>query len=280
MKNAFTVDYEDWYHSLGLPQDQWEQCEDRIHIGHEKILTLLQKHKVKASFYIVGDVIAKHPDLIKEIIEEGHEIGCHTYTHRALYDMTPAELDEELNKCSEVLSRISPVPFTGFRAPMWSIDQKSLWALDIIRNHGYQYDSSIYPGDNKRTGIQGYRKDIHHLKNGLVEVPCCIFPFLQFEVGVGGAYFRILPYIVTQKALQKINKSGQSGMFYMHPWELDPKHPKIQGISKRIRIPHYFNLKNTEKRIDRLLSEFDFTRLDQIISDQNIHPSEYTKNTL
>ncbi len=270
MKNAFTVDFEDWYQSLGLPMERWDEYESRIHIGHEKLLTLLQKHRVKASYYIVGDVIDRHPDIIKEIIDEGHEIGCHTYTHRAIYDMSPEELDNELKKSNQALKKISSIDFTGFRAPMWSIDENSWWALDVVKKNQYQYDTSIYPGDNKRTGIEGYPKRMHKLDNNLTEIPCCTFPFLRWTVGVGGAYFRILPYTVTRRALRRLNTAGENGMFYVHPWELDPEHPRVQGLSRRLRYPHYYNLKNTENRIDRLLSDFEFCTLQEIIAENGL----------
>ncbi len=270
MQNAFTIDYEDWYHSLGLPQENWDTYEDRIKVGHDKILNLLQKHKVSATFFLVGSIIDKHPKLIREIIEEGHEIGCHTYTHTAIYDMTPEQFSAELDKCNAALKTNTSSSFRGFRAPMWSIDESSWWALDIIKEHGYDYDSSIYPGDNKRTGIVGYRKDAHVLENGLKEIPCCTFPFLQFTVGVGGAYFRILPYSYTQRALKKLNNEGKNGMFYVHPWELDPDHPRVSGLSTRRRFPHYYNLARTEARIDRLLSDFEFAPLYQILQSQNV----------
>lgn len=268
MKNAFTVDYEDWYHSMGLPQDQWSSYEDRIKIGHDKILALLSKHGAKATFFVIGDLIDKHPELIQEILDEGHEIGCHTYTHRSLHDLGPEGFDTELKKCKTALEKITSRKFIGFRAPMWSVDADSLWALDVLHENEYVYDTSIYPGDNKRTGIVGYPKQMHRLDSGMVEVPCCTFPFLKYEVGVGGAYFRILPYQITKRSLRQINKSGRPGMFYVHPWELDPGHPRVKNISRRMKFPHYFNLASTERRIDKLLSDFEFTNLNEIVQEQ------------
>jgi polysaccharide deacetylase family protein (PEP-CTERM system associated) len=264
MKNALTVDLEDWFQGINLPYETWNQYECRINIGVDKILELLQKHKTHATFFTLGKVIEEHPDLIKNIIKEGHEIGCHTYSHPALYNITAEMFDLELTKCELALSKIADKKFIGFRAPYFSIDKRSLWALDILKKHGYLYDSSIYPGDNLRTGIPGYQKNPHTLENGLIEIPMTTIKVTKFDCGLGGAYFRILPYAYFKKKLSQLNKDGIHGNFYIHPWELDPLHPKLNSLPKRIRLPHYFNLKATYKKLDTLLNDFEFDTVESI----------------
>src|SRR5690606_19579298 len=145
---------------------------------------------------------------------------------------------------------------------------RSWWALDILAGEGFAYDSSIFPGDSKRTGIIGYRKDIHLLENNMTEVPVSTFKLGRFDVGLGGAYFRILPYPVFKYKLRQINKI-MNGIFYIHPWELDPGHPYLPRLPARIRLPHYFNLKSTERKIRKLLNDFEFVPLRDIIDQKS-----------
>lgn len=263
MQNAFTVDLEDWYQGIGLEASQWDSFEKRIHIGHDKLLNLFSKKGVKATYFILGKLIEEHPELIKEIIAEGHEIACHTYSHQPIYAMEPEAFRKEIQLCKSLIGGLGS-KYTGFRAPFFSIDNRSLWALDILAEEGFIYDSSIYPGDNKRTGIPGYPANIHKLKNCLWEAPVSTFKILNFDPGLGGAYFRILHYPLFRKKMKEINKN-RPGIFYIHPWELDPKHPYVNNLSRRIRYTHYFNLKSTEKKIARLLDDFEFVPLINLI---------------
>jgi polysaccharide deacetylase family protein (PEP-CTERM system associated) len=264
MKNAFTIDLEDWYQGIGIPEKEWGAYEKRIRIGFDKLMNLLARHKVKATFFILGKVIEEHPSIIKEIISGGHEVGCHTYSHNLLYEMNPQSFSEELLKCKKAIASLGAA-YTGFRAPFFSVDHRSWWTLDILQKEGFQYDSSIYPGDSKRTGIVGYRKDIHLLENKMWEAPVSTFKLTKFDVGLGGAYFRILPYPLFKYKFRQINKT-RSGIFYIHPWELDPGHPYLAGLPSRIRLPHYFNLNSTEKKIEKLLHDFEFIPLIDIIN--------------
>ena len=263
MKICFTVDMEDWYQGIGLPFEQWNQYEKRIKIGHDKLLNLLQKHKTKATYFILGKVIEEFPELVQQVKDEGHELACHTYSHPFLYEITPDEFRKEIQKCKELI-----IPFqsgyNGFRAPYFSIDNRNLWALDILKEEGFEYDSSIFPGSTARTGIAGFKKEIHTLENGLREFPISNFKVTKFDFGVGGAYFRILPYQYFKRKLKELLKE-RPAVFYIHPWELDENHPHLKGLSRRIQYTHYYNLKNTENKLDKLLSDFDFCSLKQMI---------------
>lgn len=266
MRNAFTVDLEDWYQGIGIPAEHWNNYEKRIRVGHDKLMKLLSKQKVKATFFVLGKIIEEHPDIIREIIDEGHEVGCHTYTHQALYDMNPTSFRAELKTCAELIAAFG-LRYTGFKAPFFSVDHRSFWALDVLAEEGFQYDASIYPGDSKRTGIVGYRKDLHQLENNLWEMPASIFKLLHFDVGLGGAFFRILPYAYFRKKFKEIARKRDT-IFYIHPWELDPEHPYLPKVAKRIRYPHYFNLKSTEGKLERLFDDFEFTSVMNIIEEK------------
>jgi polysaccharide deacetylase family protein (PEP-CTERM system associated) len=258
---------EDWYQGIGLPQHEWHQYEKRIRIGHDKLLRLLAKHKVKATYFILGKVIEEFPELIREVQAEGHELACHTYSHPFLYEINAEAFRGELKKCKELIAPFQE-GYRGFRAPYFSIDNRNLWALDVLKEEGFSYDSSIFPGSTVRTGIQGFNKEIHRLENGLKEFPISNFKVTRFDFGVGGAYFRILPYSYFRSKLKRLLEE-RPAVFYIHPWELDENHPHLKNLNRRIQYTHYFNLKNTEKKLDKLLSDFEFCTLNQIIDHTN-----------
>jgi polysaccharide deacetylase family protein (PEP-CTERM system associated) len=265
MKIAFTVDFEDWYQGIDMPLAQWGKAESRLHIGHYKLLELFNKFNVKATYFLLGKTIEDHPKLISEIINEGHEIGCHTYSHPFLYRITPEDFREELKKCKVLLNQFG-INYTGFRAPYFSIDNRSFWALDIIKEEGFIYDSSIFPGDTKRTGMPGFNPQIHYLDNGLTEFPMSTIKLFGLDFGIGGGYFRLLPYSYFKKRLTKI-LAHQNSIFYIHPWELDINQPKLSDIHRRIKFTHYVNLDSTERKVTQLLSDFECTTVSEIISN-------------
>jgi polysaccharide deacetylase family protein (PEP-CTERM system associated) len=275
MKLWFTIDMEDWYQGIGLPPESWPQYEKRIRIGHDKLLNLLSKHNVKATYFILGKVVEEFPELIQQVKDEGHELACHTYSHPFLYQINKEQFRAELQKCKELISSFQN-GYNGFRAPYFSIDTRNLWAIDVLKEEGFSYDSSIFPGSTARTGIAGFKKEVHTLENGLKEFPISNFKVLQLpllrrglgrglDFGAGGAYFRILPYSYFRKKLGEILKA-RPAVFYIHPWELDPDHPYLKGLGRRIQYTHYFNLKNTEKKLDKLLSDFEFCSPNEIFN--------------
>lgn len=263
MKLVFTVDMEDWYQGVGLPVEAWGSFEKRIKIGHYKLLQLLSKKKIKATYFVLGKVVEEFPELIKEIKAEGHEIGCHTYSHPFLYKISPEEFRTEIRRCKELIFPIQD-GFDGFRAPYFSVDWRNMWVMKILREEGFVYDSSLFPGSTGRTSLKGTSKEIYAFENGLVEYPLNTFKMASLDFGVGGGYFRLLPYRYFKKRLSAI-ATKDPVLFYIHPWELDADQPQIPGLSKRIRLTHYVNLASTEKKLDNLLSDFDFCTLKQTI---------------
>lgn len=266
MKVAFTVDFEDWYEGMDLPIEKWGSLEKRLQIGHYKLLELFQKSNVKATYFLLGKTIEDFPHLIQEIINEGHEIGCHTYSHPFIFKITPDEFREEIRKCKQLINPFG-VKYSGFRAPYFSIDERSLWALDILKEEGFEYDSSVFAGDAKRTGIPGYDPHIQKGANGLLEFPINTIKVLNFDFGVGGGYFRLLPYNHFKKKFSKILDDRHS-IFYIHPWEFDVNQPKVSGINRRIKFTHYVNLHSTEKKVAQLLSDFECTTVSDILNNK------------
>lgn len=266
MLNAFTIDFEDWYQGIGVPAENWSNFEKRLHIGHNKILEILDKFNIKATYFLLGKTIEDHPEKVKEIIDAGHEIGCHGYSHTELFLLDRPTILNEIITCIKLIEPFN-IKYTGFRAPYFSIDNRNLWVLDLIKDAGFMYDASIYPGDNKRSGITNFPHAAHFLKNDLFEIPVSTLKVMKYDMGLGGAYFRILPYSFFRRKFYKLQKNAPQ-IFYLHPWELDPYHPYISSLSNRRRVPHYWNLDKTEQRLEKLFRDFRFAPLKDIYHDQ------------
>ena len=267
--NAFTVDFEDWYQGLEIPSDDWSRFEDRIAVGAQRLLDLLDQKGVRGTFFILGRVAETHPHLVREIAAAGHEVGTHGWSHTLVYRMKPDAFRVELRRSIELLQELSGQPIVGHRAPFFSITRQSLWALEILRESGIRYDSSIFPVLNYRYGIENAPRWPHPVENGadpaLMEFPITTLRVFGRNLPVaGGAYFRILPYAFTRLAYRAINREGRPAIFYIHPWELDPEHPRIP-LPKRIATTHYANLQATEPRIRRLLSDFRFAPMKDVL---------------
>ena len=263
MQLCFTVDWEDWYHGLGMPVQDWKHLERRIKIGHYKLLEFLSKHNVKASYFLLGMVMEEFPELVAEIKREGHELACHTYSHPFLADITPQAFRTEIQQCKTLITPFQK-DYQGFRAPYFSIKQSNTWVLDILKEEGFMYDSSIFPGNTFRAGIAGFNKEIHTLSNGLIEFPISNFPVAALQFGIGGAYFRTLPYHYFKQRLQRLLQH-RPALFYFHPWEFDAKQPYIKGLAHRAVHTHYHNLHKTEQKLERLFNDFEFVPLLNIL---------------
>jgi polysaccharide deacetylase family protein (PEP-CTERM system associated) len=268
MLNALTIDFEDWYQGLEIPQSKWDGFEDRIVPVGRRLLELLGKAAVRGTFFVLGAVAERHPELVREIASAGHEVGTHGYSHTPIYRLSPEEFRDELRHSIRLLEDLTGQPVLGHRAPFFSITRDSLWALDILAECGLSYDSSIFPVVNYRYGIPGAQRWPHRLGEGrgsLTEFPITTWRFLGRNVPVaGGAYFRIYPYALTRWAFRSINGEGKPAVFYLHPWEIDADHPRIP-LPRRIAMTHYFNLRSTESRLKRLLADFRFAPMKEVL---------------
>jgi polysaccharide deacetylase family protein (PEP-CTERM system associated) len=267
--NALTIDFEDWYQGLEIPYNQWGQYEDRIVAVGRRLLELLDETKTRATFFVLGYVAEQHPEIVREIAAAGHEIGTHGYSHTLIYQQTPELFRQELSRAVHGLEDLSGKKVLGHRAPFFSITQKSLWALEILSELGIRYDSSIFPVVNYRYGIADAPRWPYEIavgENTLTEFPISTWQMWGRNVPIaGGAYFRIYPYALTRRALQSINRQGRPVTFYLHPWEIDPHHPRIP-LPRRIALTHYFNLGATEGRLRRLLRDFKFAPMKEVLN--------------
>ena len=265
MINYLTVDVEDYFQVAAFENnvsaDEWDQYECRVAANTHAILDLFAANQVKATFFIVGWIAERYPDLVLEIDSQGHEIGCHSYWHKKIYDLTPAQFREDTLKAKEILEQIIGKPIQGYRAPSYSITRKSLWALDILADLDFRYDSSIFPVYHDNYGIPDAPRFPYSLEEqGMMEFPISTvrFPCLNLPIA-GGGYFRLFPYRLTRLALQRINrKEKQPFIFYFHPWEIDPDQPRMQGGSCKSKFRHYLNLGRTMNRLQQLLNDFSF----------------------
>ena len=266
-KSAFSVDVEDWYQGIELPLGDWVGKENRVNIGLSKLLELLEVNNVKATFFTLGAVAKSNPNSIRAIAAQGHEIASHTMHHDKIYELSPNDFLKQEKECKAILEDISESKVVGFRAPYFSITNQSLWALNILSELGYTYDSSISPMQTWRYGIAGTKPGIYRLNSGLIEFTPSLGNFCSHSYGVGGAYLRIYPYQLTKAALKKSSIHDSPGMFYVHPWELDPKHPKLK-IGIKPFITHYTRLGSTEPKLKKLLRDFQFTTVRQALDLQ------------
>ncbi|VAW34298.1 FIG004655: Polysaccharide deacetylase [hydrothermal vent metagenome] len=269
--NYLTIDVEDYFQVAALkevvgPHRNWDNYPARVDNNTKTILTLLDKYNVKATFFIVGWIAERFPRLVKDIHAAGHDIGCHSYYHRLIYELTPEEFRQDTKAAKEILEQITGQPVLTYRAPSYSITNKSLWALDILEELGFTHDSSIFPIRHDRYGIPDAPRFKYKIPgHNLIEYPISTSIFIGRKIPVaGGGYFRLFPYWFTKMALKKINRQdGQSFIFYIHPWEIDPGQPRLKGLSTLSKFRHYNNLDQTASRFEQLLTDFSFVPIGQ-----------------
>ncbi len=275
MLNAFTVDVEDYF-QVGAFADRistadWDDYPDRVEANTRAVLKLLDRHQVRATFFILGWTAKKFPNLVTEIHRAGHEIGSHSYWHQLIYEMTPEEFSADLKQSCDVISQMTGEAVNSFRAPSFSITNDSLWALEILIEAGIEFDSSIFPIYHDRYGIPGaerYPYLIEKTAGSLWEFPPSVYRMFNYNLPIaGGGYFRLYPAAFSLSCLKKINhKLNRPFMFYIHPWELDPEQPRLPCKLKS-RFRHYQNLGSTQRKLDRLLSEIKFGTLTESLEE-------------
>jgi polysaccharide deacetylase family protein (PEP-CTERM system associated) len=264
--NAMTIDVEDYFHVSVfdgiVPRSQWSDLESRVCANTDRLLGIFDDAKVTATFFTLGWVAERFPHLVRRIADLGHEIASHGYAHRLVYDQTPSAFRDDVRRAKQLLEDASGCLVGGYRAPSYSITPRSLWALDILIEEGYWYDASIFPIMHDRYGIPVSARHPYALerKNGtLVELPGSTVRCGRSNLPIGGGgYFRILPYEWTRWGIARLNRvEGHPAIFYLHPWEIDPGQPRLHaGLLGRFR--HYRNLDKTESRLRRLLNDFRF----------------------
>lgn len=275
--NILSVDVEDYFQvsafaHLADPTD-WEQWESRVEVGTETLLEIFSVANVRATFFVLGWVAKRFPDLVARIASQGHELASHSYWHRLVYDLDEAGFRSDLRASREAIEDAAGVQVTAFRAPSFSITKRSLWALDVLIEEGFTVDSSIFPMRHDRYGIAGARGDIHVLQRAagsIIEVPPSVWRSAMGAIPVGGGYFRLFPLALTRLAIMKLQRRKWPAMIYTHPWEFDPEQPVMSGIKPTTRFRHYVGLTRTKSRLARLLNEFRFAPLSEVLEELGV----------
>lgn len=264
--HIFTVDVEEYFHVSAfegfVSRDRWSDLESRVDHGVQVLMDLLAEHGVHGTFFILGWVAERLPSLVRRIVSRGHEVASHGSSHRRVHTLSTGEFREEVRSSKAILEDIAGTRVRGFRAPSFSIVPGSEWAFDVLIEEGYEYDASLFPLGRRGCGYPGTLTDPHYVQRRdgkILEIPIPSTSFFGIPLPIaGGAYFRTLPYSLTRNTFRRYTKESRIATFYIHPWEVDVEQPRVP-VDFVTRIRHYFGLSGTRARLDRLLSEFQFT---------------------
>ncbi len=273
--NAMTVDVEDYFQVSAfekhIQREHWNRLPCRVERNTDRILQLFADHDVRATFFTLGWVAERYPQLIQRMVEGGHEVASHGYSHVRVTQQSPDEFRSDVEKTKALLEDVSGQPVQGYRAASYSIGAGNLWALEVLAETGHRYSSSIYPIHHDLYGMpEAPRFAFRPNQYELLEVPVTTVSLLNrnFPCG-GGGYFRLLPYDLSRWAMRRVNQQdGEACVFYFHPWEVDPEQPRQQGVSLKTRFRHYLNLRRMEQRLTRLLQDFEWDRMDRVFLKQ------------
>jgi polysaccharide deacetylase family protein (PEP-CTERM system associated) len=271
--NAMSVDVEDYFQvsafDAAVSRDSWDSRESRVCANTDRMLELFAETDILATFFVLGWVADRFPDLVRRIADAGHEIASHGYHHRLVYELTPEQFRQDIRRAKDVLETISGTPVLGYRAPSFSVTARSLWALDVLIEEGHRYDASVFPVHHDRYGIPGSPRHAHRLERSagsIVEAPASTVRLAGVNLPIaGGGYFRLLPYMWTRWGIERLNTVEQRpAIFYVHPWEIDPDQPRIAAPALS-RLRHYRHLDKTEGRLRRLMRDFKFSTVCKLV---------------
>ncbi|MCL5801163.1 MAG: DUF3473 domain-containing protein [Gammaproteobacteria bacterium] len=272
IRNAMTIDVEDYFQVSAfapyISHATWHNQPCRVERNVDAILAMLDDHGVHATFFTLGWLAQRYPDLIRRIVAQGHELASHGYDHYRATEQNRAEFLEDVTRTKHLLEDMGGVEVKGYRAPSFSIGENNLWALQCLQEAGYLYSSSIYPIRHDHYGMPNAPRFAFHPNEGqgLLEVPVTTIRLFNRKLPIGGGgYFRLLPYPLSRWCMRQVNRrDGQACIFYFHPWEIDPGQPRIPGIALKTRFRHYLNLGRMETRLRTLLKDFRWDRMDRI----------------
>jgi polysaccharide deacetylase family protein (PEP-CTERM system associated) len=270
-RNALTVDVEEYFQVAAfegtIPRDAWDRSESRVEFNTGRVLDLIAARGCKATFFVLGWIAERHPALVRRIVADGHELASHGYDHTRVHQFTPARFRADVTRTKDILEDIAGVPVRGYRAPSYSINGRNLWALDVLAETGHVYSSSIYPIRHDLYGMpEAPRFPFRVRPDAILEIPVTTVRFgdRNYPCG-GGGYFRLLPYGAFRRMLERVNThDGKPGLFYFHPWEVDPGQPRVAGAPLKSRFRHYLNLGSMHSRLERLLADFAWGRMDDV----------------
>lgn len=279
--NAMTVDVEEYFHvsafSSTIDRSLWGSLPSRVEDSVDRLLDLFASHGALCTFFTLGWIAERHPAMIRRMVEAGHELASHGYSHRRVTEMSPTEFRDDVRRTKAILEDVSGVAIAGFRAASFSLDTRTHWAHQILAEEGYAYSSSIYPVRHDHYGVPDSPRFVYWPSgdNGVPEIPMTTVRLFERNFPCsGGGYFRLLPCSLFRWAIRRVNaRDGQPAIFYFHPWEIDAKQPRQTGITARTRFRHYVNLEQTETKLRRLLMAFAWDRMDRVMERPLRKPS-------
>jgi polysaccharide deacetylase family protein (PEP-CTERM system associated) len=271
--NALTVDLEEYFQVSNfdrvIDRRQWPELPSRVENATRRLLDLFERSGARATFFALGWVAERHPRLVREIAERGHELGCHGYDHELVYEIGARRFEADVARARRAIEDAAGVRVSGYRAPSYSITRASLWALEILAQHGFQFDSSIFPIRHPRYGIPEFARHplLLQLESG---ARIREFPLTTWNLGLlrlplaGGAYLRFLPAPLFRLGVRRLTRAQQPTVLYVHPWEIDPDQPR-QAVPWRVKVNHYHNLEHVESRLARLLEQHRFRPMGEVL---------------
>lgn len=285
--NAMSVDVEDYFQVSAfaphIRRDSWETTPLRVEANVERILAMFARHNIRATFFTLGWVAERLPCMVRRIVAEGHELASHGWEHARVDSQQPAAFRRDITRTRVLLEDIGGVPVRGYRAASYSIGCQTPWAHDVLADAGYLYSSSVVPISHDHYGSPDAPRFAFATAAGrLTEIPVTTVNLVGRNINCGGGgWFRLFPYRFSSWALRRINdREGQSALFYFHPWEIDPQQPRPEGITAKTRFRHYLNQSRMESRLERLLSDFRWDRMDHVFSEAIASPSARPITTL
>ncbi len=274
MLNAFTIDVEDYFQVSAfegvVKRDNWSRMPSRVEASTNRLLELLEHRGVRGTFFVLGWTAERFPGLVQRIAAAGHELACHSFWHRLIYQQSRDDFRNDVRRAKQTIEDAAGRSVIAYRAPSFSVTRRSLWALEILVEEGFEIDSSIFPTVHDRYGIPNTELRPHTIQTpagSIWEFPLAVQRVGRFTVPIsGGGYFRLFPFHFSRLCLQRTNCDGRPFAFYIHPWEVDPKQPRIDGVSRLSRFRHYVNLTTTHRKLERLLATFQFGTISEVIA--------------
>ena len=273
--NALTIDVEDYFQVSAMApyirRSQWDTIECRVERNVDRILALLARHDTRATFFTLGWVAQRYPQLVRSIVAQGHELASHGYGHERASDLSREAFTQDIVRARQLLEDVGGVAVQGYRAPSFSIGEGNLWAFDCLQQAGYRYSSSIYPIKHDHYGMPDAPRFAHAIRDGLIEIPITTVRLGQRNLpSSGGGWFRLFPYALSRWMIGRVNREDKAAaIFYFHPWEIDDGQPRVAGINLKTRFRHYVNIGRTEQRLNQLLGDFAWGRMDDIFLRQH-----------
>ncbi len=268
--NALTIDVEDYFQVSAMAphirRDAWDQWPCRVERNVDRLLQMLAEQRAQATFFTLGWVAERYPQMVRRIVEQGHELASHGSAHLRASEQTPEQFMADVADAKRLLEDIGGTEVKGYRAPSFSIGHGNLWAFDVLQQAGYRYSSSVYPVKHDHYGMPDAPRFPYPAREGLLEIPITtVRAFGRNLPAGGGGYFRLAPYGLSRWAIRRFNQAeSRPAMFYLHPWEIDPDQPRVPGTTWKTRLRHYINLRRTEPRLKALLRDFQWGRVDQV----------------